>query len=123
MTKEQKKLTKKLIGSAVVIALFVGAVYLVFYLLGWTNLTREQLQAFITQTGVVAPIVYIFISFLQVTIVPIPAAITILAGNYVFGAVGAFIYSYIGTLFFVNARRITPLACATFIAVFSLVLK
>ena len=98
MTKEQKKLTKKLIGSAVVIALFVGAVYLVFYLLGWTNLTREQLQAFITQTGVVAPIVYIFISFLQVTIVPIPAAITILAGNYVFGAVGAFIYSYIGTL-------------------------
>ena len=98
MTKEQKKLAKKLIGSAVVIALFVGAVYLVFYLLGWTNLTREQLQAFITQTGVVAPIVYIFISFLQVTIVPIPAAITILAGNYVFGAVGAFIYSYIGTL-------------------------
>jgi uncharacterized membrane protein YdjX (TVP38/TMEM64 family) len=98
MTKEQKKLTKKLIGSAVVIALFVGAVYLVFYLLGWTNLTREQLQTFITQTGVVAPIVYIFISFLQVTIVPIPAAITILAGNYVFGAVGAFIYSYIGTL-------------------------
>ena len=98
MTKEQKKLIKKLVGTAIVIAAIVGVIYLILHLLGWTDLSREQLQAFVQQTGVIAPLVYIAISFMQVTFVPIPAAVTILAGNYVFGAVGAFIYSYIGTL-------------------------
>ena len=98
MTKEQKKLIKKLIGSALVIAAIVGTGYLVLRLLGWTDFSREQLQTFVQQAGVVAPLVYILISFLQVTLVPIPAAITILAGNYVFGVWLAFIYSYIGTL-------------------------
>ena len=46
--------------------------------------------------GAIAPLVFILISYLQVTVSPLPAAVSILAGNYVFGPLEAFIYSYIG---------------------------
>ncbi|MBE7088197.1 MAG: TVP38/TMEM64 family protein [Clostridiales bacterium] len=93
---DKKKVILKLIFSIAFIALIVALGYLIFYLLGWTNLSQEELQNYIESTGVIAPFVCILISFLQVTFVPIPGAITILASNYVFGAWGAFIYSYIG---------------------------
>ena len=97
MTPEQKKKTiKKLLVSICVVAVLAGALYLVFYLLGWNKITQEEIQAFIESKGTVAPLIYILISFLQVTFVPIPGAITILAGNYVFGMLEAFIYSFIG---------------------------
>ena len=99
MTNQDKKVfIKKLIISVLTIALIVGLLYLIMYLLGWTDLTREELQAYIESKGALGPIIYIFISFLQVTFVPIPAAITIIAGVYVFGAWEAFVYSYIGTM-------------------------
>jgi uncharacterized membrane protein YdjX (TVP38/TMEM64 family) len=43
-----------------------------------------------------APLVFIAISFLQVTFIPIPGAVTILAGSYLFGAWLSYLYSYIG---------------------------
>lgn len=98
MLKENKEVIKRLILSLIAIVLLVGAIYLVFYLLGWTKLTQEQLQDYIKSTGVVAPLVYILVTFAQVTLIPIPGAITILAGSYLFGFFGAFIYSYIGML-------------------------
>ena len=98
MKTEQKNMLKKLIGAALIVVAIVAVGYGILYLLGWTDISREQLQEFMLSTGWVAPIIYIVISFMQVTLVPIPAAITILAGNYVFGAWAAFIYSYIGTL-------------------------
>lgn len=98
MKAETKQSIKKLILSCLVIGALVGALYLVMYLLGWTDLTQEELQEFITAQGAVAPLVFILISFLQVTFVPIPGAVTILAGNYVFGAGQSFLYSYIGML-------------------------
>ena len=72
--------------------------YLSLYLLGWTNLTQLELQNFIESKGAIAPLVFILISFLQVTFIPIPGAITILAGSYLFGIGKSFIYSYIGML-------------------------
>ena len=98
MKAETKKSIQKLIVSGVGIAALVGVIYLVMYLLGWTDLTQEELQTFITEQGAVAPLIFILISFLQVTFIPIPGAVTILAGNYVFGTVAAFVYSYIGML-------------------------
>ncbi len=98
MKTEQKKMLKKLIGAALIVVAIVAVGYGILHLLGWEDLSREQLQEFMLSTGWVAPIVYIVISFMQVTLVPIPAAITILAGNYVFGPWAAFVYSYIGTL-------------------------
>lgn len=98
MKKETKQMMKKLVLSCLVIALIVGILWFVLYLLGWTNMTQEELQEIIRSAGVAAPLIYILISFLQVTFVPIPGSITILAGNFVFGAVEAFILSYIGML-------------------------
>lgn len=95
---ENKKIIKRLLVSALIIGAVIGAVYLVLHLLGFTNLTEEQLQEMIASTGAIAPIVFIIVSFLQVTFVPIPGAITIVAGSFLFGAVESFIYSYIGML-------------------------
>lgn len=95
---EKVKIIKKLILSALVIVGIVAVIYLAMYLLGWTDLSREQIQEYVQSTGVWAPLIFIGISFLQVTIVPIPGAITILAGSYVFGAIKSFLYSYIGML-------------------------
>lgn len=95
---ENKKIIKRLLVSALIIGAVIGAVYLVLHLLGFTDLTEEQLQEMIASTGAIAPIVFIIVSFLQVTFVPIPGAITIVAGSFLFGAVESFIYSYIGML-------------------------
>lgn len=93
---ENKKVIIKLLISALIIGLIIVAGYLVFKFLGWTDLTREEIQDFVSSTGAIAPLVFIFISFAQVTLVPIPGAITIVAGNYLFGFWLSFLYSYIG---------------------------
>jgi len=98
MKKETKQSIIKLFLSALLIGAIVGVIYLIMYFLGITDMTQEELQEIISSAGVVAPLIFILISFLQVTFVPIPGAVTILAGNYVFGAAGSFVYSYIGML-------------------------
>ena len=98
MKSQTKEIIKRLVLSGLVIALIVAALWLILYLLGWTDLSQEELQEIIASAGVAAPLCYILISFLQVTFVPIPGSITILAGNYVFGTGETFLYSYIGML-------------------------
>lgn len=66
--------------------------------MGLTELTQEQLQQYIQSKGAIAPIIFIAVSFLQVTLVPIPGSVTIIAGNYLFGPLWSFVYSYIGML-------------------------
>lgn len=99
MEKNEKiKLIKKLICSGLVIVAILFVIYLIMYLLGLTDLSREQIQQYVQDAGVWAPLIFIGISFLQVTFVPIPGAITIIAGSYVFGAWQSFLYSYVGML-------------------------
>lgn len=98
MTIESKGVIKRLIVSAVIIGAVILAVYLVFHFLGWTKLNKEQLQDFISGTGAVAPLVFIGVTFAQVTLIPIPGAVTILAGSYLFGFWKSFLYSYIGMM-------------------------
>ena len=50
MKAETKQSIKKLILSCLVIGALLGALYLVMYLLGWTNLTQEELQEFIASS-------------------------------------------------------------------------
>ena len=52
----------------------------------------------IENSGIFAPLVYVIISFLQVSFIPIPSTVTIVIGCYLFGGVKAFIYSYIGIM-------------------------
>lgn len=98
MQKSTKKTIWRLLFTTLVLLAIVGVAYLVFRALGWTDISRERLQKFIESMGVIAPIIYMAISFLQVTFVPIPGAVTIVAGCYVFGAWRALLYSYIGMM-------------------------
>lgn len=99
MNNEEKKLfIKKLIGSGLVVLAVIALAYLVMHLLGWSDLTQDELREFIASKGALAPIIYIVISFLQVTLVPLPAWMTILVGNYLFGFWRAFLYAYVGIL-------------------------
>lgn len=95
---EKKKIIVKLLISGAVIGLIVLVGYLIFRALGLTDLTREQVQEYIASTGAIAPLVFIFVSFLQVTFVPIPGMVTIIAGSYLFGAWLSLLYSYIGMM-------------------------
>lgn len=98
MREETKQTLKRVIGALLAVGVLVLVVYLILRGVGLTNLTREDIQAFIEKQGATAPLIYIAISFIQVTFIPIPASITILAGNFVFGAWEAFLYSYIGMM-------------------------
>lgn len=93
-----KSIIIKIIISLLVIGLIILGLYFLFKYLGWTNLTKEELQAKIASTGLFAPIVFIVASFLQVTFIPIPSTVTIIVGNYLFGFWLSFLYSYIGII-------------------------
>ena len=93
-----KSIIIKIIISLLVIGLIILGLYFLFKYLGWTNLTKEELQAKIASTGLFAPIVFIVASFLQVTFIPIPSSVTIIVGNYLFAFWLSFLYSYIGII-------------------------
>jgi uncharacterized membrane protein YdjX (TVP38/TMEM64 family) len=96
MNKIDKKSVLRLVLSFLVIVGILALFYLISYILGWTKLSKDQLREFIASTGVFAPLVFIAVSFLQVTFVPVPSAVTIVAGSYLFGIWLSFLYSYIG---------------------------
>lgn len=98
MTENAKKSITRLVISGFLIAVVLIIAYLIFDALGVTDLTRQQIQDFISSTGVIAPLVFIGVSFLQVTFIPVPGLVTIIAGTYLFGPWLSFLYSYIGML-------------------------
>lgn len=91
-----KKTILRLLLGVLVLGGLILAVYLLLRHFGYTDISREELQNLIEKTGVYGKLCFVLISFLQVTIVPIPAAITILAGNYLFGFWWGFFLSFIG---------------------------
>lgn len=95
----KKKTIFKLIISTLVIVLLFAICYLILDYFNLTNLSKENIQDFISKGGALGPIIFIAITFLQVTFIPIPSTVTILAGNYIFGFWLSFIYSVIGLFF------------------------
>lgn len=95
---ERKILIKKLIITGLVIAVFIVAGYLLLSKLGLSNISQEKLQEFISSTGVIAPLIYIIITFFQVIVIPLPTTIVVLVGSYLFGPLLAFVYSYVGLI-------------------------
>lgn len=75
-----------------------GLLFLIARHFGLTSINRDKLQALIEKTGAWGPVVFIIISFLQVTFIPVPSTVTIVIGNYLFGAWLSFFYSYIGII-------------------------
>ena len=58
----------------------------------------EELRLWIAQFGVLAPLVFILLQFLQVVFAPIPGQIVALAAGYLFGPLFGTIYSLVGVL-------------------------
>lgn len=84
-----------------VIGFFMAAgvgIYLGLEVSGILEMLKNEnsLKEIIAKTGVWGPIVYIFIQFAQVTLVPIPSTVTIVAGTLVFDLVEVVLYSTIG---------------------------
>ena len=98
MKKENKQAILRLVLSLFGIGLLILLVYFLFEHLGLTSITREGLQEYIKEKGALAPLIFILATFLQVTIIPIPSTVTVLAGSYLFGPWISFIYSYVGLL-------------------------
>lgn len=92
----------KLILSGVIICLFIGAIVLILHFalgIEYADLkNKEYVQEMINSTGGYAAFVFVIISFLQVTFIPIPGAVTILAGNYLFGFWTSLLLSYVGMM-------------------------
>lgn len=98
MKKETKASLIKLILSLLgIVCVCLGAFFLLRHF-GLTDISREQLQDFISAKGALGPFVFILATFLQVTIIPIPSTVTVLGGNYLFGPFLSFLYSYIGLI-------------------------
>lgn len=72
--------------------------YLIMKHFGLTEPSREDLQQILDGFGPYAPILFILISFLQVSFIRITSTITILAGNFIFGPGKGFLYSYMGII-------------------------
>ncbi|MBQ8146991.1 MAG: TVP38/TMEM64 family protein [Clostridia bacterium] len=98
MKKETKALIFRLLISLALFGILALLLYFLFKHLGLTSLTREELQGYIEASGVWGPLAFILITFLQVTIIPIPSTVTILAGSYAFGPWLSLLYSYIGLI-------------------------
>lgn len=93
-----QKLIKKMMISIFLLTSFIIIMYFILKHFGLTDLTQEEIQSYLNESGALAPLLFIFITFLQVTFIPIPSTITVLVGNYLFGFWVSFLYSYIGML-------------------------
>ncbi len=95
LSKRTKFIIKLVISCVVIIGIILG-LYFLFKHFGILDITQEQLQEYIEGFGVWAPLIFILISFLQVTFVPIPSSISIIVGSFLFGFWPSFFYSFIG---------------------------
>lgn len=97
---KEKKFNWQAIIRLLISLILIGAIILLAYLIlrhfGLTSLTSEQIQEIVGKTGFWGPFVFVLISFLQVTFIPIPSTITVLAGNFMFGPWISILYSFIG---------------------------
>lgn len=56
----------------------------------------DAFQNFINSTGLLGPLIFIFIQIIQIVIPMLPGFVTCIAGAVVFGPAAGFFYSYIG---------------------------
>lgn len=93
-----KESVYKSILTVYVLFVFFSALLFVFQKTGLLEILfhREALQDKIAEAGIFAPLVFIILQFLQTIILPLPTALTIAIGVYLFGAWKCFLFSYIG---------------------------
>ena len=95
--------SKKIIRCIIVLvslALIFGAIYLILILTGlWEKLNSVgKLQDIILNLGFWGRLVFVLLQFLQVTFIPIPSPILIIAGSLIYGPFEAGLLSISGIL-------------------------
>ena len=80
------------------IVLFYVIIYLALYKVLQTSLTTGFFSDLLSNVGILAPILMLFIQIGQVIIAPIPVGAVSAASGYIFGAFWGFIIAYIGLL-------------------------
>ncbi len=96
-------LRKKILRSILVIMLIVLFLTLSYFILVWTGLWEkfnsvEKLRKFILDLGFWGRIAFVSFQFLQVTILPLPSPILIIAGSLIYGPFQAGLLSLAGIL-------------------------
>ncbi len=103
--KEEKELSlkAKILRTILVCVIISGIVVLGYYILNWTGVWEkinsvEKLQNIILSWGFWGRFGFVVLSFLQVTFIPLPSTVTIIAGTLIYGPLQASLLSLAGIL-------------------------
>ena len=103
--KEKKELSlkAKILRTILVCVVIAGIVVLGYYILNWTGVWEqinsvEKLQNVILSWGFWGRFGYVILQLLQVTFIPLPSTVTIIAGTLVYGPLQASLLSLAGIL-------------------------
>ena len=101
--KKEPTLKSKIIRSIIVILVIAGILVLGYYILVWTGFwdkvnTAEKLRDLILSWGFWGRFGFVVLSFLQVTFIPLPSTVTIIAGTLLYGPLQAALLSLAGIL-------------------------
>lgn len=94
---------KKILRTLLVLFLVTGFVFLVYFILKWTRLweklnSAQKLKEFILSLGFWGRFAFVFLQFLQVTFLPLPSPIFVVAGSLIFGPFQSSLLSLAGIL-------------------------
>ena len=103
--KEKKELSlkAKILRTVLVCIVIAGIVVLGYYILNWTGVWEqinsvEKLQNIILSWGFWGRFGFVMLQLLQVTFIPLPSTVTIIAGTLVYGPLQASLLSLAGIL-------------------------
>lgn len=103
--KEKKELSlkAKILRTVLVCVIIAGIVVLGYYILNWTGVWEqinsvEKLQNIILSWGFWGRFGFVLLQLLQVTFIPLPSTVTIIAGTLVYGPLQASLLSLAGIL-------------------------
>ena len=96
-------LKKKILRSLLVLFIIALFLTLLYFILVWTGLWEkfnsvDKLKNLILGLGIWGRITFVFLQFLQVTILPLPSPIIIIAGSLIYGPFQAGLLSLAGIL-------------------------
>ncbi len=93
-----RKARRRGVLAVVLVAAFVVALYLGTRQYASFIFDAEELRVWLGQFGVLAPLVFVLLQFLQVIFAPIPGQVVALAAGYLFGPLAGTVYSLVGVL-------------------------
>lgn len=99
----QLSLPKKILRISLVILALAGVITLVYFILVWTGMWEklnsvDKFRKMILSLGFWGRFAFVFFQFLQVTLIPIPSPILIIAGSIIYGTFQSTILSLAGIL-------------------------